>query len=286
MFRSRTRTQVQKLAVVVIVLLLPVGAGLAGTTAAAQQAEVPAEVTTTCLGDSGESNHALTLRVSVTPQDRTLESTEVDIDSTTQAFISASSVDTIVSTEDGRQVVTRVKDNPGAFTIDRLRPGEEVIVEMELYPRTLVPNGDRLASVEVTTQFAANSRIVSESVDVAPRLPAEDVAVVQTPAVPLPAGIGGGVVAGGLVAGLAGLVLWRRKTGQLQRILGQLDTAVMSAEARELVSQARSVIGTSGSEDVGIGYSAGSFDEADSGSTVDSVDEETDEFELEFEHED
>lgn len=271
-------------AVVLVVLLLPVGAGVTGATAAAQPAEVPAEVTTTYLGDSAESNHAFALRVSVTPQDRTLESTEIDVDSTTQAFISASSIDTIVSTEDGRQVVTRVEDNPGAFRIGQLRPGEEVIVEMELYPRALVPNGDRLADVEVTTQFAANSRIVSESVDVAPSLSAEDVTVVQSPPVPLPVGIGGGAVAGGLVAGLAGFALWRQKAGQLQRILNKLDTAVMSAEARELVTQARSVIGTSSSEDVAVGYNANSFGESDSGPTADSVDEEADEFELEFEH--
>jgi len=255
---NRHSTTVKRTVAILAVVALVLGGAAVGTSTATQQPALPVEVTTDYLGDSTEADHAFSLRITVSPDDRTLESTTVDIAAMTRAFISQRSISTFVSTQDGRQVLTRSSETPGEFHVDRLRPGEEVTIELKLYPQALVPGGERLAQVTVESQFAANNRVVSNEFGVAPQLSEGDVTVVEDRRIPLVTAVGGGLASGALISTLIGVVLWKRKQSQLSRLLGRLDDAVMSAEAEDLVGQARTVVG-----DTDSGIDSGSVTDED-----------------------
>jgi len=255
---NRHSTTVKRTVAILAVVALVLGGAAVGTSTATQQPALPVEVTTDYLGDSTEADHAFSLRITVSPDDRTLESTTVDIAAMTRAFISQRSISTFVSTQDGRQVLTRSSEAPGEFHVDRLRPGEEVTIELKLYPQALVPGGERLAQVTVESQFAANNRVVSNEFGVAPQLSEGDVTVVEDRRIPLVTAVGGGLASGALISTLIGVVLWKRKQSQLSRLLGRLDDAVMSAEAEDLVGQARTVVG-----DTDSGIDSGSVTDED-----------------------
>lgn len=276
-------TTSKRIVTVLAVIALVLSVAVVGTSTAAQQPALPVEVTTDYIGDSTEANHAFNTRITVAPTDRTLESTTVDIATTARAFISQRSISTSVNTQDGRQVLTRSNEGDGEFHIDRLRPGEEVTIELELYPQVLVPGGERLAQVGVESQFAANNRVVENEIDVAPEVSEGDIAVVEEPQIPLVAAVGGSLVSGILLCGLIGVVLWKRKQSQLGQLLDRLDDVVMSAEAADIVAQTRTVAGAS---DTGVDSESGEdTDDDDMFGIADDTatrDEDVEEFDISF----
>lgn len=238
----------QAIALGAIVVALLIGIGLAGAPGLGAAVETgasepPIEVTAEYVGENVDADHAFAVAVTLEPDERTLKTSSIDVAATEEAFLSAGSIDTSVSTRDGRQVVSRVEDSTAAFDIGRLHPGEQVTIEVMIYPRMLVPDDDRLATVEASTQFSDNQEIVSDSIPVNPEMRPTDVGIVESEATDWRLLLGSGVGVGLIVAGGATWLVWRRRRAHLQRLARQLRDVAVAGETRRLANELLGALG-------------------------------------------
>ncbi|WP_435064133.1 hypothetical protein [Halobaculum sp. EA56] len=230
---------------ITVILALGVGSGMAVTA----DSEAPITIDSEYNGTTTSADHVFVVRITLSPSKRALNRSTIDISATEGAFISTSSVETSQSTTDGRQVISRVEDRAMRFEIDRLGTGESATIELRVYPKKLVPEGEPLAIVETTVQYQNNNEIVTQQRTVAPAVSDSEVGIVSTGTVPDAVYAIGGAVAGVLLTGLATGIIWRRKRARLRSIARDLSGAVVSSEARQLVQDLRAQLGESTGED-------------------------------------
>lgn len=223
----------RRLAIIGIVVLAYAGVGtVAGLTASQTADDIPITVETNYTGTSPESTNSVILTVKIRPQERTLRSTRVVIDPTSQAFLSTSPVEIREATTDGRQVVQSLNGTTRGFQIGTLRPGESVAIQLALYPKAKLPNGDRLATVNIKTQFDENSREVNYSTPIDPNItPDPDGESGLRSLLVLPAGVG--LLVGGIAGSIGGYVYFRwRLNGITVRIRKIAEDATPRVQRR------------------------------------------------------
>lgn len=217
--------------------------GGASTAGAQPDAEVPMTVSTHYIGNTTDAEHAFETQITLAPTDRRLNDTEITISTTERAFISPAAIETIVSTRDGRQVISRVAGEPGTFHIDRVNPGETVTIVVRLYPQQLVPDGEPLATVEATTQFVGNQRVLTDRVPIRPDPDAGALGVVSTPGPPLYVIGIGGLLAGAVLVGGGAVFVMKRRASRVQHLARQIQRSAVNTEARQTAEELQQVAG-------------------------------------------
>jgi hypothetical protein len=185
------------------------GAAAATAGVAAAEPSVPVEVETEFLGETSEDDHAVraVVRVAPTAEFGAVREGTLTVRASDRAFL-GSEVGTSQRTG-GDQVLTRERDQPLTFALDRVEPGETVGVTVHLYPKAEFPDGD-LGTVAVQLQRGRNSEVVEAELPVAHAVAPAEVSYGESPAVaPWLAGAGGFGV-GALAVGL--LATWRRRS--------------------------------------------------------------------------
>ncbi|WP_271955737.1 hypothetical protein [Halorubrum ezzemoulense] len=133
------------------------------TSTAAEAPSPPVTVEQRFVGTSEEADHAIAVTVTFAPTKETgpINNTVVRLRASEAAFIAQSSVSTS-ETAGGEQVITRRETSAPNFDIGELQPSETASISFRVYPKAVLPSGERLATVAVETQFEATQRVVSD----------------------------------------------------------------------------------------------------------------------------
>lgn len=235
--------------VLVLVALVGVAGGVApvaGT--AAEEPAPPVTVERTFVGTSADSEHAIAVTVTVAPTDKTgpINNTVVRLRDAAAAFIAQSSVSTS-ETAGGEQVISRRETDDPTFDIGELEPGETASISFRVYPKAVLPSGDRLATVAVETQFEATKRVVSERTAIAPTVNASQAGYAVEPRVSPWMGAGAGAVGAILLTVGAAAVYRRRRRAALRAVLRSAREQSTSMGTKEALDTALARLGGSGS---------------------------------------
>lgn len=240
------------LTALVITSVLAVGATPAGVAASTggANAEVPITINSTFTGTDLDRNHAVRVTITLTPdrQSGAINNSVVTIRPTENAFIDLPSISTS-ETAGGDQVVSRTRERPARFRIAQLDPGESVTISFRLYPKAVVPDGERLVAVDIETQFVRDSRIETATRGVAPTVEPDELRFTTDPPVPIELAGGLGTVAGGLLVGAIAFAHHRRLRTGLIRCLRDGRNTVVNSHTERRIDQALSRLGASPDED-------------------------------------
>lgn len=236
-----------------IVLFLVVLVGAAGGVApvagtAAEEPAPPVTVERTFIGTSADSEHAIAVTVTVAPTDKTgpINNTVVRLRAEAPAFIAQSSVSTS-ETAGGDQVISRRETDDLTFDIGELDPGDMASISFRVYPKAVLPSGDRLATVTVETQFEATKRVVSERTAIAPTVNASQAGYAVEPRVSPWMGMGAGAIGATLLTVGAAVVYRRRRRAALRSVLRSAREQSTSIGTKEDLDTALARLGGSGS---------------------------------------
>lgn len=235
--------------VVVLVALVGVASVAAPATGvAAEEPAPPVTVERTFVGTSEDSEHAVEVTVTVAPTEKTgpINNTVVRLRAGDAAFIAQSSVSTS-ETAGGDQVITRRAANEPTFDIGQLRPGETASISFRVYPKAVLPSGDRLATVAVETQFEATQRVVSERTEIAPTVNADQAGYAVEPRVSPSMSAGAGALGATLLTVGAVALYRRRRRAALRGVLRSAREQSTSVGTKEAIDTALARLGGSGS---------------------------------------
>jgi hypothetical protein len=236
--------------VLVLVALVGVASGVAPVTGtAAEEPAPPTTVEQTFIGTSADSEHAVAVTVTAAPTDKTgpINNTVVRLRAAAAAFITQSSVSTNETTG-GDQVISRHETDDSTFEIGYLEPGETASISFRVYPKAVLPSGDRLATVTVETQFEATKRVVSERTAIAPTVNASQAAYAVEPRVSPWMGIGAGAVGATLLTVGAAAVYRRRRRAAFRAVLVRAQDHATSTRTKQALDTALTWLGGSGSD--------------------------------------
>ena len=230
------------------VMIGVVPGGVAASTSGTNS-DVPVTINSTFIGTDLDRDHAVRVTITLTPdrQSGAINNTIVTIRPTETAFIDLRSISTN-ETAGGDQVVSRTRERPARFRIAQLDPGESVTISFRLYPKAVVPDGERLAAVDVKTQFVPDSRIETATREVAPTVDTDRLRFTTDPPVPLEIAGGLGAVVGGLLVGVVAFVYHRRVRAELIRCLREGKDAAVNSRARRAFVRALERLGVSPDE--------------------------------------
>jgi hypothetical protein len=171
-----------RILVVLLVALVGTAVVAAPSSAATAEPSPPVTVERTFVGTSEDSDHAVAVTVTVAPTEETgaINNTVVRLRASEAAFIAQSSVSTS-ETAGGDQVITRRETSAPTFDIGNLKPGETASISCRIYPKAVLPSGERLATVAVETQFVATQRVVSKRTAIAPKVNASQASYAVKP---------------------------------------------------------------------------------------------------------
>lgn len=212
--------------------------------------DAPVSVEETFVGTSADADHAVAVTVTVAPTERTgpIDATELTLATDRAAFIAPSSISTSETTG-GEQVIDRTVDRPPTFDLGRLEPGETASISFRVYPKSVLPQGETLATVHVETQFARTQRVVETSKRVAPTVTAEHAAYGITPTLsPLTSGAIGAAAMGALAL-VAGAIYRRRLRAATRSTLQSVADQPLTASAERAVADAIRSLGGSTRDD-------------------------------------
>lgn len=236
-----------------VVLVLVALVGVAGvvapaTATAAEEPAPPVTIERTFVGTSADNEHAVAVTVTLAPTEQTgpINNTVVRLRAADAAFIAQSSVSTS-ETAGGDQVITSREVDEPTFDIGQLEPGETVSISFRVYPKAVLPSGERLATVAVETQFEATQRVVSERTAVAPTVNASQARYAVEPRVPSSMSAGAGAVGATLLTVGAVAVYRRRRRAALRAVLRSAREQSTSVGTKEAIDTALARLGGSGS---------------------------------------
>lgn len=238
----------QILVVLFVALVSIAGIAAPASSATTEEPSPPVTVEQTFVGTNEDSKHAVMVTVTVAPTEETgpINNTGVRLRASEAAFIAPSSVSTS-ETAGGDQVITQRETSALTFDIGTLQTGETAIISFRVYPKAVLPSGERLATVAVESQFVTTKRVVSERSAIAPAVNASQASYAVTPPLSpvMSAGIG---AAGATLVSLSVVAVYRRRRRKaLQGLLRSARDQATGVGTKQAIDTALDRLGGSAS---------------------------------------